>query len=87
MCSSALQTRHDSVFTLPKFDQVTMITQPYQVSDLISHRVRRVSTVFDLLIANLGAVDHQLEDKEKKSGLSLFIKSTTFVARFQDVFF
>jgi len=64
-----------------------MITQPYQVSDLISHRVRRVSTVFDLLIANLGAVDHQLEDKEKKSGLSLFIKSTTFVARFQDVFF
>ena len=43
-----------------------MITQPYQVSDLISHRVRRVGTVSDLLIANLGAVDHKIEDRQKK---------------------
>ena len=59
-----------------------MITQPYQVSDLISHRVRRVGTVSDLLIANLGAVDHQIEDRRKKSGLSLFNRSTAFIARF-----
>jgi len=78
----ALQTRHDSVFTLPKFGQVTMITQPYQVSDLISHRVRRVGTVSDLLIANLGAVDHQIEDRRKKSALSLFNRSTAFIAPF-----
>jgi len=59
-----------------------MITQPYQVSDLISHRVRRVGTVSDLLIANLGAVDHQIEDRRKQSGLSLFNRSTAFIARF-----
>ena len=45
-----------------------------KVSDLISHRVSRVGTVSDLLIANLGAVDHQIEDRQKKSGLSLFNK-------------
>ena len=42
---------------------MTIITQPYQVSDLISHRVRTIGTVSDLLIANLGAVDHQIEDR------------------------
>jgi len=58
-----------------------MITQPYQVSDLISHPVRRVGTVSDLLIANLGAVDHQIEDRQKKSGLSLFNRSTASIVR------
>ena len=66
-----------------------MITQPYQVSDLISHRVRRVGTVSDLLIANLGAVDHKIEDRQKKRAVWVYSIEVRRLLRvlFQDFFF
>ena len=42
--------------TIRKFGRVTMISKPYQVSDVISQDIRTVDTASDWLIANMGTV-------------------------------
>ena len=59
------------ITTVLKIGQVTMITYLYQVSDLITRGVRRVDIASGWLIANLAAVDHQIDERQIKSGLNL----------------
>ena len=48
-----------SGITLPKFLQESMISSPYQVSDLISQDISTVDTVSNWLIVNLGQVNYK----------------------------
>ena len=44
------------VFTIPTFGQISMISKPYQVSDLISPNIGKLDTASDWLIGNLDRV-------------------------------
>lgn len=71
MCCRSIQK--GGIMNLPywKFGRVAIKTWPYHVSGFISHGFRTSGTASDWQMAILGAVDHQIEDRMVKNGLSL----------------
>jgi len=63
---------YQTTLVILKFGQVTMISEPYQVSDLISQDIRTVDMAPDWIIANLGTT------RQRKQGLCQIFSTLSF---------
>ena len=57
VCHWCIPKRYYYIFTIPRFGQVSMISYPYQVSDLISQDIRTADPASDWPIVTLGMVN------------------------------
>ena len=70
--------KHDWVFAIPNFGQISMILRPYQVSDLISQDIGTVNTASDWLVASLGVATQDNRTVKWPHGNLLHSKKYSF---------